>query len=237
MIKYLIWSLIFMIGSTGFSQMVDSVGQETQSGDSLFSADSLSSAEIQTVQPVDTVKSKQNTEVDSIKSTEAVHNYSISTPLSLSEDDLKKLHYLEGLWKGEAWIINRNSEKQYVIQTEKVELKQAGRVITIDGTGIDRESLQSKPKVIHDAFAMIYFDKGEQKIKMMAFNQEKRILTEPVISADSSLVWGFAIPNMGKVRYTIRLNEQGQWFEIGEFSQDDVQWFQNFEMTLNRIEL
>jgi len=236
MIKYLSCFLILIIYGIGFSQTVDSLGQETQSGDSLSSADSVSSAENQAVQPVDTVKSKQDAETDSIKSAVVVNNYSISTPASMSEDDLKKLHYLEGLWKGDAWIINRNREKQYIIQTEKVEFKQEGRVITIDGTGIDRESLRTKPKVVHDAFAVIYFDEAEQKIKMMAFNQGKRILTEPVIGADSSLVWGFTILNMGEVRYTIRLNEQSQWFEIGEFSRDGVQWFQNFEMTLDKIE-
>ena len=155
---------------------------------------------------------------------------------SSGKENIKKLHILEGLWKGEAWMINRDREKEYIIQTEKVQLKQNGRVITIDGTGIDKESLRSKPTVVHDAFAVIYFDEEKQKIQMLAFNRGRHVITEPQIGEQGSLVWGFTVPNMGKVRYTLRLNEQGQWYEIGEVSRDGVQWFQNFEMTLDKIE-
>ncbi|UCF63037.1 MAG: hypothetical protein JSW33_10710 [bacterium] len=216
--------------------MIDSVGHETQTIDSLLSADSVSSMGGEAVLPMDSMQSEQISKTDSLKSPVVVNNYDESTPTSLSEPALKRLHYLEGLWKGEAWIIDQNREKQYIIQTEKVELKQGGKVITIDGIGIDKESLRTMPKVVHDAFALIYFSEEKQKIQMMAFNQGRQILTEPVIGADSSLVWGFNLPNVGNVRYTIRLNGLDQWFEIGEFSRDGVQWFQNFEMTLDKIE-
>ena len=155
---------------------------------------------------------------------------------ALQKSEMKKLHFLKGQWKGEAWMLTPNREKQYIIQTENVEVKQDGLVITTQGTGIDKASLQTKPKMVHDAFAVFYFDKGRQKIRMMAFTKGNRIFTEPMVGNDRSMVWGFTIPNVGEVRYTIRLNEKGQWFEIGEFSQDGVQWYQNFEMILNKIE-
>ena len=48
-------------------------------------------------------------------------------------------------------------------------------------------------------------------------------------------MWGFDYPGAGRVRFTIGLDAQGQWHEVGEFSRDGTQWMQNFEMTLHRV--
>jgi hypothetical protein len=37
------------------------------------------------------------------------------------------------------------------------------------------------------------------------------------------------------MRYTITLNDRGQWFEIGEISCDGKEWSKVFEMTLERV--
>ena len=46
--------------------------------------------------------------------------------------------------------------------------------------------------------------------------------------------WAMETPG-GQIRYTITLNDAGQWFEIGEMSQDGETWRQIFEMTLDRV--
>jgi len=48
--------------------------------------------------------------------------------------------------------------------------------------------------------------------------------------------WGFQTPQGGRVRYTIKLTDQGDWFEIGEFSADEKNWRKFFEMTLQRVQ-
>jgi hypothetical protein len=37
-----------------------------------------------------------------------------------------------------------------------------------------------------------------------------------------------------RIRYTIRLDDKGRWFEIGERSTDGATWTKFFEMTLAR---
>jgi hypothetical protein len=37
---------------------------------------------------------------------------------------------------------------------------------------------------------------------------------------DKTLEWGFPISQQGRVRFTIKLNEKGEWFEVGEMTQD-----------------
>ena len=226
--------IILFLFHFGFSQSADSV----QSTDTLkvHAADSAQVTDTLQVQSTDSVQSTETQDVQSANSVQITETKRIVNVDSLQKSEMKKLHFLEGQWKGEAWMITQNREKQYIIQTENVEVKQNGLVLTIQGTGIDKASLQSKPKMVHDAFAILYFDKQRQKIRMMAFTRGNRIFTEPIVRDDRSMIWGFTIPKIGEVRYTIRLNEQGQWFEIGEFSRDGVQWFQNFEMTLDRID-
>jgi hypothetical protein len=52
---------------------------------------------------------------------------------------------------------------------------------------------------------------------------------------DGEIVWGFAPPGgRGRVRYTIRLDEQGRWHEVGHYSPDGTTWHQFFEMRLTR---
>ena len=54
--------------------------------------------------------------------------------------------------------------------------------------------------------------------------------------SEGQLVWDMKIPQFGDVRYTIKLDDRGQWFEIGEVSRDGKTWQQFFEMTLQRGE-
>jgi hypothetical protein len=244
---------LFLVFQYGFSQSVDSVksGDSTQVTDTLQvqaadssqiidtlqvqSADSAMATDTLQVQPTDSVGSTaiQTFEPDSSQMIESRRIVNVD---SLQKAEMKKLHFLQGEWKGEAWTISPNREKHFIIQTEKVEIQQNGLVLTIHGNGIDKKSLMSKPKMVHDAFALLFFDRERQKVQMMAFNKGNRILTEPIVGNDQSMIWGFSLPNTGEVRYTIRLNEQGQWFEIGEFSRDGVQWFKNFEMKLNKLD-
>ena len=47
---------------------------------------------------------------------------------------------------------------------------------------------------------------------------------------------GFRDPRVGLLRFTITIDAQQRWFEIGEYSRDEgVSWTKNFEMTLTRV--
>jgi hypothetical protein len=52
---------------------------------------------------------------------------------------------------------------------------------------------------------------------------------------DGAFVWGFDPPQGGKVRFTLKLNDKGQWLETGEFSRDGKEWMKMLEMTLDRV--
>ena len=50
---------------------------------------------------------------------------------------------------------------------------------------------------------------------------------------DAAFIWGMSTPR-GEMRYTIRLDDEGRWHEIGEYQGKDGEWRQFFEMTLEK---
>lgn len=151
--------------------------------------------------------------------------------------EMKKVSFLQGKWKGEGWAITGPGGKHQFLQTEEVLSRLDGVLMTIEGKGMSKESASDNPRVVHHAFAALSFDAQEKKFKVRAFRREGMFVNaDASVSDKGQLVWGFDIPNGGKVRYTIGLNDKGQWFEIGEFSRDGATWMQNFEMTLNKVQ-
>ena len=95
--------------------------QAPDSAQQAQSPDSLESAEIPAVQASDSVQSDGTTPISQARQIVNVDAF--------QKSEMKKLHFLEGQWKGEAWMLTPNREKQYIIQTENVEVKQDGLVI------------------------------------------------------------------------------------------------------------
>jgi hypothetical protein len=62
---------------------------------------------------------------------------------------------------------------------------------------------------------------------------EGRVLRRP---SESGLDRHAGSTRHGRVRFTIRGNAKGQWFEIGEMTHDGQTWRQFFEMTPDRHE-
>ena len=147
---------------------------------------------------------------------------------------MKKLNFLLGEWRGEGWIQVGAGERRTFTQNENVQSKLLGTLTQIEGTGRGKIAGKGEEVVIHNAFAVISFDAKAGRYNFHAYQAQGQVIdAEPVIT-ENALVWGFQIPQ-GAVRFTIKINDKGQWFEIGEFAQDGKTWQQFFEMTLNRL--
>jgi hypothetical protein len=159
----------------------------------------------------------------------------VSVSLSaFAADEMKKLDFLIGEWKGEATMQMGPNRRDSVIQLEKVTAKAGGKVLLVEGLGRKKLEDGSAGDVVHDAIAMISWDKTKNTYRFDAHvAQQESVDTSLNLTAPNTLVWGFDTPQ-GKVRYTIRLTEKGEWNEIGEFSRDGAKWMQFFEMTLTK---
>ena len=152
---------------------------------------------------------------------------------SLQINEMKKVQWLVGKWKGEGWMMFGPEEKHTFSQTETVTSKLNGILLAIEGLGTDGES-----NIIHNAFAVLSFDSANQKFVMRAHKADGAFTeADAIVDDNGDFIWGFNHPYAGELRFTIRQNEKGQWHEIGEVSSDSGNsWFKNFEKILNKVE-
>lgn len=151
-------------------------------------------------------------------------------------NELKKVSFMEGKWKGEGWITRGPGPKMYFTQTEDIKMNLNNTILEIEGIG-KAAGAGNNDMVVHHAKAILRFDNNLKQFRMHSFNDGKYIEADATIDKDGNLIWGFTMPQYNmEVRFKITLNDKGQWFEIGEYSMDGKNWVQNFEMTLDKVE-
>lgn len=151
----------------------------------------------------------------------------VMTPDSATKEAMGKLAFLTGQWSGTGWI-QMGRDKHFFNQSENVIQKVNQSVIVIDGLGTDSVTNQ----IIHQAFAVISYDRAAQKYLMRAYRGDGNYIdADAEVTQDGSFIWGFTHPQAGRMKYTIRLTD-GKWIEKGEMSRDNTTWFPFFEMTL-----
>jgi hypothetical protein len=143
--------------------------------------------------------------------------------------EMKKLDWFVGRWKGTGWIQMGPQGRHEFTQTETIESKLDGLVLVIEGLGKAKED----GSTVHTALAFVSYDHHANKFRWHAFTPDGQIDTEAKVGTDT-LEWSLQIPQRGQMRYTITKNEKGEWFEVGEMSQEDQTWRKFFEMTLQK---
>ena len=147
-------------------------------------------------------------------------------------EEMKKLDFLIGDWKGEGWIQMGPGKRSSALQTEKVTSRAGGKVLLIEGLGRRKMENGTAGEVVHDAIALVAWDKTKKTYRFDAHAaQQESVDTTIDLTAPKTLVWGFDTPQ-GKVRYTIKLTPKGEWYEVGDWSADGKAWTKFFEMTL-----
>ena len=151
---------------------------------------------------------------------------------SAQREEMKKLDYMIGQWRGEGWM-ERNGQRHTFSGTETVQSKLGGIALLIEGLFNSKPAGSEEMVPVHETLAVLSYD---EKAKVYRF----RTYLATGMSGDCELQvitggwpWGMHTPQ-GHIRYTFRLNEKGEWLEVGEFSQDGQTWRQFFEMTLRR---
>lgn len=144
---------------------------------------------------------------------------------------MKDVSVLVGEWEGKGYRLDAGGEKHWSNVKEEIEFKLDGTILQIEGIGKNDEG-----NVVHEAFAVLYFD-AFRKVYKMDSHLASGLYTNAsfeVIKPKEQMQWSFDSP-MGKVRYKINITNNGtKWDEIGEFSQDGENWFKTFEMNLEK---
>ncbi len=157
------------------------------------------------------------------------------TDPAVMKEAMNKLSFMAGQWSGSGWMYLEGGVRAEFTQTEDIRFELDGEALVIKGLGKSKDAASGKERTVHHALAMVTYNPGSEDYDFRSYavgrgsgNYKGRMI------AEHTFEWTLNMPQ-GKVRYIITLNEQGQWFEIGEFARGDS-WFKIFEMTLNKLE-
>lgn len=151
-------------------------------------------------------------------------------------DEMRKLDFLVGDWKGEASMQSGPGKGERALQTETVRSKLGGKLLLIEGLGKRKLADGGAGDVVHDAVGIVTFDEKTKAYRFDAWTARAGYVQAWFEAGENnSARWGFDTPDGGKVRYSISLNDKGEWREVGEFSRDGNQWMQFMEMNLQKV--
>jgi hypothetical protein len=129
-------------------------------------------------------------------------------PASGQHAEMKKPDWLVGQWKGTGWMqMGPQGRKDFTI-TETIQEKLEGLVLIVEGQGKSKED----GSTVHTALAFVSYDEGAKTFRWRAFTAEGRQTDTVAKVGANTLEWGLEIPQRGRMRYTIKLNEKGEWF-------------------------
>jgi hypothetical protein len=125
---------------------------------------------------------------------------------------MKKLGFLVGEWSGEASVLRGPGQFAELNQTESAEFKLDGLVLAIEGVGRTR----ADGKFALQALGLVSFDDETGTYRMRAFNDGRWLETEVQLAeGGNSISWGFTLGEF-KTKTVLRINENGEWTELGE---------------------
>jgi hypothetical protein len=142
-----------------------------------------------------------------------------------------QLAWMIGEWEGPA-SSRRGPEMHTLRQTERVEIQSGGTAIAVRGRGFEKMADGSE-KVTFEAFAVLFRNR-DSTLALRAFSMDGNYIDPTIVMKPDGLVWSFADPRIGQVRYTTTRTPADEWHEIGEWSRDGATWTQFMEMTLKR---
>lgn len=160
----------------------------------------------------------------------------LTATFAYGADEMSKLDWLIGEWKGEASVRMGPGKPEMAVQVEKVTPRAGGKVLLVEGLGRRKMEDGSAGEVVHDAIAFVSWDQARKTYRFVGHvAQRDSVETTLDMTAPDTWVWKMATPNGGTMRFTIRRTEKGDWNEVGEYSPDGQKWFKSLEMNLTKV--
>lgn len=153
--------------------------------------------------------------------------YSWAQQILTEPEAISEMSFLIGTWTGQGWMEFKGQRYPFKI-VETVLPKLNGSVLQIDGLSDN-----------HQASTTFWYDRKTGLFQWQSHTFTKAgtdsLNAVPTVKS-KSLIWQTPRnENSGLVsRFTITLNENGQWFEIGEQTKDGITWIKFLEQTLSK---
>lgn len=147
--------------------------------------------------------------------------------IAAQQEAMVKLSFMDGVWRGPAWIILQSGEKHALTQTERIGPFLEGSVKVIEGRGYDPDG-----KVSFNAFATISYSPATRTFTMHSYAQGNVGDFVLALTADG-FTWEIPAGAM-TIRYTATVKD-GAWREVGDRIMPGKEPVRFFEMNLKRV--
>jgi len=145
---------------------------------------------------------------------------------------MKKVDFMVGKWTGEGWM-DMGPMRSTFHGTETVQRKLDGVALLVEGAFFGQRPGSNVEVPVHTTLGVISFDPKTEKYRFSTWLATGSSGEHELKTLPNGWQWSIDAPN-GTVRFTMTLNDAGDWFEIGERSPDGTNWKKFFEMTLKR---
>ena len=156
-------------------------------------------------------------------------------PSSTQLEAMKKLNFLVGEWKGEGWTEFVPGQRRTSPIAESVQPKLGGIVLLVEGLGKKKVPDKQEEVVVHNALGILSYDERAKIYRMRSHIATGQTTDAEAKFTDGGFQWAFKAGPSLSFRYTVKLTDKGEWFEIGEMSQDGTTWRKFHEMTLQKV--
>lgn len=147
--------------------------------------------------------------------------------------EMKKLDYMVGEWKGTGWIEQQGGRQSFA-GTETVQRKLNGLALLVEGKFKAKQPGKEEEVVIHETLAVMSYDERVPGYRFRAYLASGATGDYELKLLERGWQWFIKFP-AGEIRYTMKLTEKGEWYEVGEISQGGNDWRKFFEMTLQKV--
>jgi len=152
-----------------------------------------------------------------------------SDPVALiaaQRDAMKPLAFMDGVWRGSAWMILPSGQKHTITQTERIGPFLDGSVKVVEGRGYEPDG-----RVSFNAFGVVSYNPATKSYSLhsYAMGYEGTFALAPKANG---YVWEIPAGPM-TIRYTMTLTD-GVWLEVGDRIMPGKEPVRFFEMRLTR---
>jgi hypothetical protein len=148
--------------------------------------------------------------------------------VAAQKEAMKSLALLDGVWRGPAWTLLENGQKQEMIQTERIGPFLDGAIRVVEGRGYDAAT----GAATFNAFAVISYDATQKSYALRTYAQGRSGEFNLTPTANG-YIWEILAGPM-TIRYTVTIKD-GLWNEIGERITPGRDPMRFVELNLKRI--
>lgn len=147
-------------------------------------------------------------------------------------EQMKALNFLVGKWQGKVKYEPGANQHQEALWTAHVYYNVGGSILIIDEKGSE---IENKNNTTVEILVVVYWDSAakEYPARLYWSSESGAGSAEGKVNVqDNTFVLQM---NDAEKRFTVKLNEKGQWHEVGEIANGEGRnWKKRFEMVLNR---